>query len=431
MSILLGEPPVADVVTTRQLRVLHLGGPELEGFLRDYPPVMYRMLKAVAMRLRNANRMAHSRWRSWNERPFPPGDYPVVVVGSGPGGLQASYYLRHLGIEHAVISADPAPGGMFRRFPFFQRLLSWTKPYGPVPRDDRFYYWYDWNSLLAEEPENRAIMPDLMDGTSSFPSRPEMELNLATFVERTGLQMRYDCPWGATRRDGERFVLRTTDGDYRCQVAIFAVGVAEPYKPETPGFDLVAALRRHALARDVRRQAAVHRRQGELRLRAGHRPAPVGAAHRACLAAAGQAVGQQPLAGRCPGALRPARRGRDPGRRRVHPQRLDLAHRAHWRWLPRPLRTLRGQQRDRGRRRRGDRRDGFRVSAARPAAGSASTVFGRSQLPPMTNYWESASVPGIYFAGTIGQGVSGMKKYGLPANSGAVHGARYNARTMV
>jgi hypothetical protein len=49
----------------------------------------------------------------------------------------------------------------------------------------------------------------------------------------------------------------------------------------------------------------------------------------------------------------------------------------------------------------------------------------------MTNYWESATVPGIYFAGTIGQGVSGMKKYGLPANSGAVHGARYNARTMV
>jgi hypothetical protein len=40
-------------------------------------------------------------------------------------------------------------------------------------------------------------------------------------------------------------------------------------------------------------------------------------------------------------------------------------------------------------------------------------------------------VPGIYFAGTIGQGVSGMKKYGMPANSGAVHGARYNARTMI
>ncbi len=58
MSILLGEPPVADIVTTRQLHVLHLGGPELEGFLRDHPQVMYRMLKAIALRLRNA-----SRWR--------------------------------------------------------------------------------------------------------------------------------------------------------------------------------------------------------------------------------------------------------------------------------------------------------------------------------------------------------------------------------
>ena len=58
MSILLGEPPVADIVTTRQLNVLHLGGPELEGFLRDHPQVMFRMLKTIALRLRNA-----SRWR--------------------------------------------------------------------------------------------------------------------------------------------------------------------------------------------------------------------------------------------------------------------------------------------------------------------------------------------------------------------------------
>jgi CRP-like cAMP-binding protein len=56
MSILLGESPVADIVTTRQLHALHLGGPELEGFLRDHPPVMFRMLKTLAMRLRNASR---------------------------------------------------------------------------------------------------------------------------------------------------------------------------------------------------------------------------------------------------------------------------------------------------------------------------------------------------------------------------------------
>ena len=113
------------------------------------------------------------------DRPFPPGDYPVVVVGSGPGAIQVAYSLRRLGIDHAVISADPAPGGMFRRWPFFQRLLSWTKPYAPVEHDSRAYERYDWNSLLADEPAHRSLMPGLMDGSSYFPSRPEMERNLA------------------------------------------------------------------------------------------------------------------------------------------------------------------------------------------------------------------------------------------------------------
>jgi CRP-like cAMP-binding protein len=59
VSILLGEPPTADVVATSPLRCIVLGGPDVEGFMKAYPPVMYRMLQAQARRLRNAN-----RWRS-------------------------------------------------------------------------------------------------------------------------------------------------------------------------------------------------------------------------------------------------------------------------------------------------------------------------------------------------------------------------------
>jgi thioredoxin reductase len=364
------------------------------------------------------------------ERPFPPGDYPVVVVGSGPGGLQASYCLRSLGIDHAVISADPSPGGMFRRFPFFQRLLSWTKPFAPVPRDDRFYQWFDWNSLLADEPEARAIMPDLMDGTSSFPSRPEMERNLATFVERTGLKVRYDCPWEATRRDGEKFVLQTSDGEYRCQVAIFAVGIAEPYLPETPGFEHVT----HYV--DTRKPETY----------AGKRLFIVGKENSGFELATGMLQWAQQI---ILGSPRPARMS-------INSNSLNGVRARYV--LPVEDQILGGGvfllNASINRVERNGK--GLRVLLSRSEGGAemaidvddviAATgfvcplrdlpelgvdVFGRSRLPAMTNYWESATLPGIYFAGTIGQGVGGMKKYGLPANSGAVHGARYNARTMV
>jgi CRP-like cAMP-binding protein len=58
VSVLLGEPPIADIVATRPLRCLVIGGPALERFLVDHPRVMYRMLQASARRLRNAQRRA-------------------------------------------------------------------------------------------------------------------------------------------------------------------------------------------------------------------------------------------------------------------------------------------------------------------------------------------------------------------------------------
>ena len=59
VSILLGEPPTADIVATTTLRCVVLGPSGVQPFLLAHPPVMFRMLQAQARRLRNAN-----RWRS-------------------------------------------------------------------------------------------------------------------------------------------------------------------------------------------------------------------------------------------------------------------------------------------------------------------------------------------------------------------------------
>ncbi len=158
------------------------------------------------------------------------------MVGSGPGGLQAAYSLRALGVNVAAISQDDAPGGMFRSLPIFGRLLSWSKPDAPAERGSREYEWYDHNSLLADEPEARALVPLEMDRTWAVPSRPEMERGLAAFAERTGLPIRYGCRWESTRREDDgSLTLTTTDGEYRCRAAVFALGVTDPWKSDIAG----------------------------------------------------------------------------------------------------------------------------------------------------------------------------------------------------
>ncbi len=59
VSVLLGEPPIADVVALRPLRCLVLPGSELQAFLAANPKVAYRMLQTQSRRLRNV-----TQWRS-------------------------------------------------------------------------------------------------------------------------------------------------------------------------------------------------------------------------------------------------------------------------------------------------------------------------------------------------------------------------------
>lgn len=369
-------------------------------------------------------------------RPFPPGAYPVVVIGSGPGALQVSYSLGRHGVQHAVLSADPAPGGMFRRWPFFQRLLSWTKPHAPEPRGTRAYERYDWNSLLGDTPETRAIQAGLMDGTSYFPSRPEMEANLVAFAEAAGIRVRYGCRWTGTSLDetgGRRaFVVETTDGTYRADVLIIAVGVAEPFTPPGPGME-------HAYHyADVR-------------------PPETYAGRRVCI------IGKQNSGFELANGLLPWARELvlvSPSRAKLSVDTRSLVGvRARY-VQPYEDHVLGGGVSivDAGVERieRAEGGDGALTVTLRRSDGSGDlrfdvdevisatgfvcplvdlpdlgvATFGASRLPTQTAWWESATVPGIYFAGTIGQGSKGLQRHGMPSNSGAVHGARYNARLI-
>jgi CRP-like cAMP-binding protein len=59
ISLLTGDPPVADVVALTMLRCLVIPGPDFERFMIENPRVLYRMLQAEARRLRTT-----TEWKS-------------------------------------------------------------------------------------------------------------------------------------------------------------------------------------------------------------------------------------------------------------------------------------------------------------------------------------------------------------------------------
>jgi thioredoxin reductase len=364
-----------------------------------------------------------------DERPFPPGEYDVVVVGSGPGGLQTAYSLARTGIPRcAVLSRDPGPGGMFRRFPVYQRLISWTKPDAPFERGTREYEWYDHNSLVGDEREHQALVPEFMDRAFDVPARAEMEAALVEFATRGDVRVRYGCEWLSTRRDDAGFVVGTSDGEYRCRVCVFAIGVTEPWVAPIPGLEAAP----HYVA-----ASPPELYQGKSVFIVGKRNS-------------GFELAQGLL----------------PWARRIvlgSPRPVDTAMLAFSplsiRYLSPYTEHIRGGTGsyviDAAIERVERHADGYRIHASGttwegelvlesdeviaatgfrapvrdlPSLGVAMVNDGR--MPAQTPYWESVSVPGIYFAGNAMQASPGLRKHGATSSSGSVNGYRYNARVL-
>jgi len=365
------------------------------------------------------------------DRPFPPGEYPLVVVGSGPGGLQTSYFLGRYDVKHAVISQDDdGPGGMFRKYPLFDRLISWTKPHAPVDRGSREYEWYDWNCLLVGEGDQRISVAEFMDGTSEFPSRGEMRRSLEAFAEQKGIDVRYGCRWEGTRREGDRFVLETSDGEYRSPIVVFAVGVTEPWKPpDLPGVEDVPHYMEMKPAREYAGKSLYILGKATSAFEVADGLLPW--ASRMVLSSPHEvklSVVERSLAGLRARYMQPMEDHAVGGRSvqlldaaTVRIERIDAGYRVSLKGTTQPW----------------DLELDFDEAVIATGVGTplldlpelgVATYSRGGRLPAQTPFFESATVPGIYFAGSITQGTLGI---GKATGGGAVHGFRYTARILV
>jgi thioredoxin reductase len=360
-------------------------------------------------------------------RPFPPGEYPVVIIGSGPGGLQTSYCLSRAGIEHAVISQDDAPGGMFRKWPIYQRLLSWTKPDAPVERCTREYEWYDHNSLIADEPAGQSLVAAEMNREFMVPSCAEMSRGLAAFADKGGITVRYGCRWEATKREEEGFVLTTSDGEYRSRFVVFAVGVTEPWKSSIPGIDAVPHYAETRTAKEYQGKSVliVGKRNSGFELADGLEPWA-----RQIFLVSPRPVQTSVIA-----------------LASVRVRYFEPYEDASWGGgafaLDAAVEAIERNGQGFRMRAQGTTRPGeivLETDTAIAATGFRTpmldlpelglTAVGDGRIPALTPFWESTSLSGAFFAGNAMQGAAGLRKHGVGSASGTVSGFRYNARIL-
>lgn len=141
-------------------------------------------------------------------------DVPLTVIGAGQAGLAAAWAANRRGLRPLVLEAAGGPGG------------SWP-------------HYYD--SLTLFSPARFSCLPGhaLPGDPERYPRRDEVVSYLREYASRLDADLRYGWRVEGVERDGDGFVLTTSDGSrVRSAVVVAATGgFTRPHRPALPGLE--------------------------------------------------------------------------------------------------------------------------------------------------------------------------------------------------
>src|SRR5215831_1653983 len=134
---------------------------------------------------------------------------PIIVGGGGQAGLAVGYYLTKLGFRFLILDASEHVGDAWR---------------------------HRYDSLRLFSPARNSGLPGMrlpLRG-DSFPTKDQMAEYLEAYAMRFELPVRSGVRVEELTREGDSFVVRTSDHEYVCDQVI--VAMAGYQNPRTPAF---------------------------------------------------------------------------------------------------------------------------------------------------------------------------------------------------
>ena len=146
----------------------------------------------------------------------------AVVIGAGSAGLSAAAALRRAGVDVVVLERAGEAGA------------SWRARYDGLRLNS--------GRTVSSVPGAR-----IPRSAGQFPARDAYADYLAGCVERLGLDVRFGVSVSRVERDGDGYVLATSDGSLRARSVVVATGYDhDPCIPDWPGRDEFAGELVHA-----------------------------------------------------------------------------------------------------------------------------------------------------------------------------------------
>lgn len=346
-----------------------------------------------------------------------------LIIGAGPAGLQAGYFLGRAGHSYLILESGGTPATFFTEFPRHRTLISSNKTHTGW-QDPELNLRVDWNSLLSEEssPLFTSYTPRY------FPAADDIVRYFTDFATEHELRIRYDTRVVEVAKPGDEFVVTDQAGNtFRAKRVIAATGVRAPYVPDFEGAELATPYTEMSVdPEDYTDQKVLVIGRGNSAFETADNLIETTAVLH--------------LAG--PGSLKLAWQTHFVGHlRAVNNNFLDTYQlKSQNALLDGHILSIRRDGDKLAVRVSFDRVDevvkeirydsvllatGFRFDASIFAPECRPELTIKDRFPAQTASWESVNVPGLFFAGTITQ-VRDFKR----STSGFIHGFRYGVRAL-